>query len=184
MKNKLNVFAEIAKYDEEQRLVYGYASTEALDGQGERVAKAAIEEALPDYLKYGNIREMHSNSAVGVTEEASIDEKGLYVVAKVVDDTAWKKVKEGVYKGFSIGGKKVSKVQDTITKMKLTEISLVDRPANPEAVFDVFKAEDIEVEAEAQQIEDVPPNEDLKTGRTRRRRSNRRKRHVQYRLAG
>lgn len=157
MKNKVNLFAEISKFDEEQRLVYGYASTEALDCQGERVSKAALQEALPDYLKFSNIREMHQSSAVGVAEEAKLDDKGLYLVAKVVDDVAWKKVKEGVYKGFSIGGKCISKMQDMITKMKLTEISLVDRPANPEAVFDVYKSET----EEAHNVEKIEEREDV-----------------------
>lgn len=158
MNNTLNVFAEISKIDEEQRMVYGYASTEALDHQGERVAKEAIERALPDYMKFGNIREMHSDSAVGVAEEATIDNKGLYIAAKVVDDNAWKKVKEKVYKGFSIGGKRISKVADTITKLKLTEISLVDRPANPEATFDLYKADVVSQEEiiEPQTVEATP----------------------------
>src|SRR5207247_2508564 len=45
------------------------------------------------------------------------------------------------YKGFSVGGKSISKIGDTIEEFKLTEISLVDRPANPEARIDVWKAE-------------------------------------------
>lgn len=139
--SKISIFAEFKKFDEDQRMVYGYASTEALDSQGEKVSKGAVEEALPDYLKFSNIREMHQQSAVGVTEEAVIDEKGLYIGAKIVDDNAWNKVKAGVYKGFSIGGKMLSKQGETITKLKLTEISLVDRPANPEAVFAFYKAE-------------------------------------------
>lgn len=157
--NNLNVFAEISKVDEENRMVYGYASTEALDQQGERVSKIAIEEALPDYLKFGNIREMHSSSAVGTAEEATIDEKGLYIAAKVVDDNAWKKVKEKVYKGFSIGGKRIEKIKDTITKLRLSEISLVDRPANPEAIFDIYKADDGSSHEGAQEVE---PNEEIK----------------------
>jgi phage head maturation protease len=74
---------------------------------------------------------------------------GLWLGAKIVDDSAWKKVKEGVYKGFSIGGKKLKVVPDfdvnlnkAITRIKeylLTEISLVDRPANPLATFSFIK---------------------------------------------
>jgi len=124
--------------------VYGYASTEALDVQGERVSKDALAKALPAYMKFANIREMHQPSAVGVAKQATLDEKGLYLSAKVVDDIAWNKVKEGVYKGFSIGGKTVSKVDDTITELRLSEISLVDRPANPEAIIEVWKADGIE----------------------------------------
>jgi phage head maturation protease len=142
MNEAMRVFAEITKVDEEKRMVYGYASTIALDSQGERVSKAALEEALPDYMRFANVREMHQPSAVGVAKEAEVDDTGLYLAAKVVDDTAWLKVKEGVYKGFSIGGKKLAKTEDLITSLRLTEISLVDRPANPECVFDVFKAEE------------------------------------------
>lgn len=159
----MKFYAEINKIDEDQRLVYGYASTEALDFQGERVSKSAIQEALPDYLKFSNIREMHQASAVGVAEEATIDEKGLYLVAKIVDDNAWKKVKEGVYKGFSIGGKRLAKVDDTITKLRLTEISLVDRPANPQSVFDVFKSDSVDEDnkKENSEMEKIAEREDV-----------------------
>src|SRR5262249_282154 len=88
----------------EQRMAYGYASAAALDSQGEVVRKEALAAALPDYMRFANIREMHQPSAIGVAKEAAIDEKGLWLGAKVVDDEAWKKVVEGVYKGFSIGG--------------------------------------------------------------------------------
>jgi phage head maturation protease len=140
----MKIFAPIAKIDEEQRMVYGYASTEALDSQGEVVKRDAIKAALPDYLKFGNIREMHQPSAVGVAKGAEMDDTGLYLSAKVVDDAAWIKVKEGVYKGFSIGG--AVKGRDPankaiITDLALMEISLVDRPANPEAVFEMFKSD-------------------------------------------
>lgn len=139
--NKLNFYTEITKVDEEQRIVEGYASTEALDSQGERVSLDALKKAFVPYMKFANIREMHTNSAVGVAKSGEFDDKGLYLSAKVVDDNAWNKVKEGVYKGFSIGGNKISKVDNVITELDLTEISLVDRPANPEAVFDVYKTD-------------------------------------------
>lgn len=144
MQRNLRVFADITKVDPDLRMVYGYASTTSLDSQNERISKAALEKALPDYMRFANIREMHQNSAVGVAKEADFDGKGIYIGAKVVDDTAWVKVKEGVYKGFSIGGKSISKVNDEITDLRITEISLVDRPANPECIIDLFKAENNE----------------------------------------
>ena len=52
----------------------------------------------------------------------------------------------GVYKGFSIGGSVVERdraQKHVITGVKLSEISLVDRPANPEAVFTMYKADDV-----------------------------------------
>lgn len=159
MNNKLKVFVPLLKVDEEQRMVYGYASTEALDSQNESIGKAVIEAALPDYMRFANIREMHQLSAVGVAKTAEIDEKGLYLGAKVVDDAAWAKVKEGVYKGFSIGGRG-RREGSAIVEMKLTEISLVDRPANPECVFDTWKADG----ADAVDLATGEPVEPVKKG--------------------
>jgi len=137
----LKLYLPFEKKDNDQRIVAGYATTEDLDSQGEVVKLAAVERALPDYMKYANIREMHQWSAVGKAIQASVDntKKGLYLVAKVVDEQAWKKVKEGVYNGFSIGGKVVKKVGNNIEDLVLNEISLVDRPANPSATFSLVK---------------------------------------------
>jgi HK97 family phage prohead protease len=143
----MKLFAPIAKIDETQHLVFGYASTEMLDSQGEIVRKEAIEAALPDYMRFANIREMHQPSAVGVAHQAALDDKGLHLAAKIVDDEAWHKVVEGVYKGFSIGGRVTARdpeAKHVITGVDLLEISLVDRPANPEAVIELFKATDVE----------------------------------------
>ena len=145
----MQIFLPLEKFEAEQRMVYGYASTEARDSQGEIVTRAAIEAALPAYMEFANIREMHQLSAVGVVKSADLDDKGLRLGAKVVDDDAWAKVKEGVYKGLSIGGRVTQR--DTLDKSVITgvvlhEISLVDRPANPEALIEAYKgagAEDV-----------------------------------------
>jgi phage head maturation protease len=139
----MRIYFPIAKVDAERREVWGYASTEACDDQGEIVKRDALITALGDYMKFANIREMHQLSAVGVAREAAVDDKGLYVGAKIVDDQAWQKIIEGVYKGYSIGGRVTQRDPadyKTITGLVLNEISLVDRPANPEAVFDYWKA--------------------------------------------
>lgn len=140
----LQLYWPITKIDSDERLVYGYASTEATDSQGEIVRKEALEAALPAYMRFANIREMHRPSAVGVAKEATVDETGLWLKAKIVDDDAWRKVKEGVYKGFSIGGAVTGRDggnPQVVTGVELTEISLVDRPANPDAVFALWKGD-------------------------------------------
>lgn len=144
-----NLFIPLQKQNEDQRVVSGYASTEVVDSQGEIVERSAIEEALPGYLgsfdaqkgrfQYGNIREMHQASAVGKTMAAHMDDTGLFIDAKVVDENAWTKVKEGVYAGFSIGGRVVERDGNRIKRLKLSEISLVDRPANPKSTFTMVK---------------------------------------------
>jgi HK97 family phage prohead protease len=145
MPDEIRFFMPIAKVDKEQRMVWGYASTEALDLDGEIVSKGAVEKALPAYMEWRNVREMHRNSAVGVAKETNVDDKGLYLGAKIRDDDAWAKCvpdDDGhrVYNGFSIGGRKIAKSGNTITELELIEISLVDRPANPECRIEVSKA--------------------------------------------
>jgi HK97 family phage prohead protease len=141
--NKIIFTGDLAKVDSEQRIVAGHASTEAIDAAGEIVLKSALTDALDGYLKFPAVREMHQPSAVGTVKEAKLDSKGLYIVAKIVDDSAWTKVKAGVYRAWSIGGKVLGrdkKNEKIITKIRLDEISLVDRPSNPEAKIDLWKA--------------------------------------------
>jgi phage head maturation protease len=138
-----SLYCPLRKVDGEAREVWGYASTEARDAEGEIVRREALAAALPDYMRFANIREMHRPSAVGVAEAAAVDERGLHLRARIIDDDAWRKVKEGVYKGFSIGGRVTGRDpgdRRIITGLDLTEISLVDRPANPEAVFSIWKS--------------------------------------------
>ncbi len=127
--------------------VYGYASSGSEDSDGEFISPEAMKEALPDYMKFGAVREMHGDSAAGTALEAQVLEDGkTWFGAHVVDPIAVLKVKTGTYKGFSIGGKVVERDnlnKNLIKKIKLVEVSLVDRPANPEAVFTMFKAEDL-----------------------------------------
>lgn len=134
-------YAPITKLDEELRMVWGYASTEAVDHDGEIISADAIRAAWDDYMKFANVREMHQPLAAGTVKEYSFDDKGVFIGAHIVDDVAWKKVKEKVYKGFSIGGDLTSydPVNKTVTGITLVEISLVDRPANPEALIEIFK---------------------------------------------
>lgn len=161
-KSEIQFFLPIQKVDAKKRMVWGYASTATVDLDGEVVATKAIQAALPNYMKWRNIREMHEPSAVGVTKEANVDDKGLYIGAHIRDDDAWAKCqpdKDGhaVYSGFSIGGRKVRKAGNTITELELVEISLVDRPANPECRIDVVKiAKPLEA-GESAEDTDQPP---------------------------
>jgi len=127
--------------------VFGVASSGVRDEAGEIVTPEAMSAALPDYARYPALREMHQPSAAGRTLEASVDAEGATrIVAQVVDPVAIAKVKSRTYSGFSIGGRVLARDPrdpTVITKIRLTEISLVDRPANPEAVIDLWKADDI-----------------------------------------
>lgn len=157
------VFAALSKVEENgdgTLTVEGIASTEAVDSDGEVVKASAIEAALPDFMRYGtgNLREMHQPLAAGTVEAVTVENDVTRIVAKVVDPTAIKKVQTGTYKGFSIGGKVTDRDQlnrKIVKGVKLVEISLVDRPANPEAVIEMWKAETMDNQGEENTVEEV-----------------------------
>lgn len=157
------LYAEIAKMeaqDDGTVKVWGYASSEAVDSDGEIIAAEAMKAAIPDYMKFGAVREMHGSNAAGTAIEINVEDDGrTFFGAHIVDPIAVTKVKTGVYKGFSIGGSVTARDElnkSQITGLKLTEISLVDRPANPDAVFTCFKADKPKDEEEAADKDDKP----------------------------
>src|SRR5215469_2463719 len=124
--------------DAKEHIVEGYASLPNLDDQGDIIPLDVIADALPAYMKWANGREMHNKSAAGKILKAQVDDKGVWIVFKVTDPTAWTKCATATYQGFSIGGDvtKMEKRPDgvrVITGLRINEISLVDRPANQEA---------------------------------------------------
>ena len=144
----MKLYADIAKTEDQDDgtiKVWGWASTGAVDSDGEIITPEAMKAALPDYMKFGAVREMHQSKAAGTAIEAEVHDDGkTWFGAHVVDSEAVKKVKASVYKGFSIGGKVTDRDQmnkSIIKGIKLVEVSLVDRPANPEAVITIMKAE-------------------------------------------
>ena len=144
-------FIPFAKVDPDKREVSGIAVSNKLDNQNEIIEWEATVNAVPEYSKWRNLREMHQPSAVGTVPVIDLDnvQKQMLITAKVVDDDAWRKVKEGVYKGFSVGGEATSKSREfegsagkivsKVKAYKMNEISLVDRPANPDCTFTMVK---------------------------------------------
>lgn len=156
MKRKLKgleLYAPFARMDEESRTVEGYCFVNEDVGSGLVWERSAMEEATPDYMRWANLREMHQNSAVGVTEVITWDERGAKITAKVVDNAAWEKVKTGVYKGFSARIKPVAMRGDRVTRCLWVENSLVDRPADPDCPIDSFR---VVQSADEYDVEDDP----------------------------
>lgn len=145
----MRFFMPIQKVEEQADgtlLVAGIASTESVDADGEIIQAEAIKNALPDFFRYGTgaLREMHQSLAAGTVDEADVANGVTFISTTVVDPVAITKVKTGTYKGFSIGGNITARDPNDrkiITGLKLVEVSLVDRPANPDAVIQMFKAE-------------------------------------------
>ena len=144
------IIEKVEDQDDGTIIVTGFASSESVDCDGEIIKASAMSAALPDYMKFANIREMHQSKAAGVALEAAVQDDGrTWLKTHIVDAGAVQKVKTGVYKGFSIGGRVTDRDEankSIITGIRLSEISLVDRPANPNAVLECWKGDGIEQE--------------------------------------
>lgn len=141
----MRLFGAIEKYDSQDDgsvIICGVASSELLDKQGDIISADAMRKALPEWMTWGNIREQHSMNAVGKATRAEVDMDGkTRITATIVDSEAVKKIKAGVYRGFSVAGECLSKMANVVTRLSLSEISICDRPVNPECVFSIWKAE-------------------------------------------
>jgi hypothetical protein len=156
MNKAVHLFARLTKIDEAKREVYGVATAEMVDKEGEifdyatskPYFKAWSDEIskATDGKSLGNVREMHEPSAVGKLIDMNFDDelKQIDIVAKIIDDRAWQKCAEGVYTGFSIGGQYVKAWKDgdyTRFTANPAEISVVDNPCVPGAHFTAVKTD-------------------------------------------
>jgi len=141
--SQIHFYGAIEKFsaaDDGSLMVSGIASTEAVDADGEIVTADAMRKALPSYLQSGTVREMHQPIAAGQPISAHVDDEGkTHFTAKIIDVGTIAKIKSGVLKGFSIGGKALKKAGNKITELLLKDISVVDLPNNPESFFTVIK---------------------------------------------
>jgi hypothetical protein len=129
--------------------VFGKATDDSIDVDQQICDEAWLKRAMPDWFTSGgNVREQHSNIAAGVATDYEVKEDGHYITALVVDPTSVKKVETGVLKGFSIGIRGPRVIRDEkaaggrIIDGQIVEVSLVDRPANPNAKLLLAKAID------------------------------------------
>jgi hypothetical protein len=157
MTTELKLFIPLRKANAARREVSGVAAVEEIDHVNEifdyASSKPHFEEWSGKYFQatggksYGNLRAQHApHVAAGKLTSISFDDDGksIAVVAKVVDDGVWSDVEQGVYVGFSIGGKYVKQWRDGAL-MRYTasphEISLVDAPCMPSATFTMVKVD-------------------------------------------
>jgi hypothetical protein len=158
-----NAYAAIVKMDENADgtlTVYGKATDDSVDIDQQICDPVWLDKAMPEwFMTGGNIREQHSNIAAGVAEEYERKADGHYISALVVDPVSVKKVKARVLKGFSIGIKSPRVVRDQkaangrIVDGQIVEVSLVDRPANPNAKLILAKS--VESEESLVKVEEM-----------------------------
>lgn len=127
MKNEVdtNLHSEVFKFNEEQRLVYGWAYVStvkgeiSLDHSGEYIRPDELVKAATNFMLDVRVaKAMHTGSQIGeivhslpVTKEIATslgitsDREGWIVCVKVHDDSVWEDVKSGKLSAFSIGGR-------------------------------------------------------------------------------
>ena len=120
-----DITGQILKTDEEQRMVYGWASvvTEkgepVVDRQGDVIKPDTLVSAVNKFMEHVRVgKEMHKGEQIGavihsmpITKEIGdslgiqSDREGWIVAFKVYNDDVWTKVKSGELAAFSIGGR-------------------------------------------------------------------------------
>lgn len=158
-------------------MVYGKATDDSVDIDQQICDAAWLDRAMPAWFKSGgNIREQHSSIAAGVAKEYEAKADGHYIMAHVVDPVSVKKVDAGVLRGFSIGIKSPRVVRDQkaangrIIDGQIVEVSLVDRPANPNCQLVLAKSVDgesslVQVEELTEEIVKHPGHDQSSHGR-------------------
>jgi hypothetical protein len=121
----LGIEGKILKTDDEQRLVYGWASvvTEfgepVVDRQGDVIGTDTLVKAVNEFMEHVRVgKAMHTGEQVGVVVHSlpvtseicnslgiQSDREGWIVAYKVYDDDVWAMVKSGELAAFSIGGR-------------------------------------------------------------------------------
>ncbi|MFB6955453.1 hypothetical protein ACFCYB_00095 [Streptomyces sp. NPDC056309] len=146
-------WAPITKTEEQEDgtlMVYGPAASSDLDRDQQRLNAEWLDRAMPEWAQVGNIREQHdAKRAVGVGVGLSkADDGSHHIAAHIVDPGAVTKIKHKVLKGFSVGIKnpkvvlgKADAPGGEVIDGSICEISVVDRPCNPNTLFEIAKAD-------------------------------------------
>jgi hypothetical protein len=116
---------KILKIDEEQRIIYGWASVTTYKGelvvdlQGDVIKTDTLHKSINEFMKGVRVGKLnHSGEQVGqivhsfpmskeicAALEIQSEKEGWITGYHVTDDTLWEKVKAGDYAEFSIGGR-------------------------------------------------------------------------------
>lgn len=123
--DEISVVGKILKSDDEQRVVYGWASvvTEkgepVVDLQGDVIEPSELVRATTEFMKSAReSKMMHQGGQIGTVIHSmpliddiakslgiATEREGWLVGVHVTDDDVWKRVKSGELAAFSIGGR-------------------------------------------------------------------------------
>ncbi len=138
--------------EEEVLYIEGFASTDTVDRDKDIIPMSswADPDAIKNYLKNPIVLAHHKrDKPVGTCEYLEAKDGGLFVKVKLVksvNSEIYSAVKNGILKTFSVGFRlndlEYHEELDSfiLTKVELTEISIVSIPCNPDATFAVIKS--------------------------------------------
>jgi len=149
-------------------IVAGIASTGELDYDGERMDMESLRANFDSYMKNPIIRFLHGKDprnpdaigkvipeytdSNGKTWKTEFTDKGPFIVARISNapdvESIRTKIREGVLRGFSIGGRAqrikefdhgLGKDINRVVVKRWAETSIVDLPANKESFYTIVK---------------------------------------------
>lgn len=135
----------LAKYDEATDTVVGMMSTDSVDLDQQIADKDWLDQAVPEWFKWGNMRQMHQPIAAGRAVAITATDNGYNLVSKIVNPETRRLWKERVLQAYSIGIKNAVVIKDALAKGgrivagSIIETSYVDYPANPECAISIAK---------------------------------------------
>jgi hypothetical protein len=138
------------KTDDGTLIVAGPATDSSLDRDYQIADPAWLDKAMPQWFTDGGgVREQHdAKKAVGVAVTYQKRDDGQHwIEAEIVDPITIKKIEKNVLRGFSFGAKGARVTTDKaaaggrIVDGTIYEVSVVDRPANPQCMFTIAKAD-------------------------------------------
>ena len=126
--------------------INGLVSNDSLDLDQQRCDPAWLNEAIPKWFKSaGNVRVMHQPVIGGKAKSITQSGTGWDANIKVTNKQADIDIEEGAITGLSVGIKN-ARVEKSLLAPKglicggdIIEVSLVDRPANPDCVLSIAK---------------------------------------------
>ncbi|MHC1572165.1 MAG: HK97 family phage prohead protease [Methanosarcinales archaeon] len=161
----------VLKSEKSRFVIAGYASVNVVDKDNEKITPEALKEAFEKMMKRKSRRNLmlhHQNIQIGEilpkyvdkngkVWRSGVDEKGLFIVAEVFDDTVTgreviERMKKGELMSFSIGGRVLPGGREVkcdedrcwteIVRLELYEVTSCDQGKNPKAKAFILEKQD------------------------------------------
>jgi len=155
---------------DEPLIIAGYASVEMIDREKHLISREVLDKAFKEFMsregrrncmiahsnvQVGEILDSWTSPRTGETYTSGVDDKGLFVVAKVFADTVISKrvageITKGTLSAFSISGLARNVVSKNgykdVRDLELAEITICETPVNPGAYFKLVKSRGVSIE--------------------------------------